>query len=108
MRSLSGRLLLLTIIFVMIAEIFIFVPSVARFRADYLEERLARAQIAAAALLSAPEEAISAETERDLLDMAEARGIVFSRGEARELILAGEMPPPIDAHFNLTEIGRSA
>ena len=39
-NSLSGRFLLLTIIFVMIAEVLIFVPSVARFREDYLLQRL--------------------------------------------------------------------
>tara|TARA_Y100000588_G_scaffold126399_1_gene138483 strand:- start:587 stop:691 length:105 start_codon:yes stop_codon:yes gene_type:complete len=32
MRSLSARLLFLTIFFVMLAEVMIFVPSVARFR----------------------------------------------------------------------------
>jgi len=32
MRSLSARLLVLTIFFVMLAEVMIFVPSVARFR----------------------------------------------------------------------------
>ncbi|MEM6440400.1 MAG: sensor histidine kinase, partial [Pseudomonadota bacterium] len=45
-RSLSGRLLLLTLIFVMLAEVLIFVPSVARYRESYLMERLERAQIA--------------------------------------------------------------
>ena len=35
-NTLSGRFLLLTVAFVMLAEVLIFVPSVARFRADYL------------------------------------------------------------------------
>jgi len=39
-KSLSGRFLILTVIFVMLAEIFIFVPSVARFREEYLLARL--------------------------------------------------------------------
>ncbi len=50
--TLSGRFLILTIIFVMLAEVFIFVPSVARFRQDYLLARLERAQIASLALLA--------------------------------------------------------
>ena len=45
LNSLSGRFLILTTIFVMLAEILIFVPSVARFREDYLLSRLERAQI---------------------------------------------------------------
>ena len=46
-RSLSARLLLLTIIFVMIGEVLIYVPSVARFRISYLEDRIAAARLAA-------------------------------------------------------------
>ena len=52
MNSLSGRFLILTTVFVMLAEILIFVPSVARFREDYLLLRLERAQIASLALLA--------------------------------------------------------
>ena len=51
-NSLSGRLLILTTIFVMIAEVLIFVPSIARFREDYMMNRLERAQIASLALLA--------------------------------------------------------
>jgi hypothetical protein len=51
-NTLSGRFLLLTIIFVMLAEVLIFVPSVARFREDFLLTRLERAQIASLALLA--------------------------------------------------------
>ena len=40
LRTLSGRFLLLTVIFVMLAEVFIFVPSIARFRQDYMINRL--------------------------------------------------------------------
>ena len=52
MQSLSGRFLILTTIFVMLAEVLIFVPSIARFREDYLLARLERAQIASLALLA--------------------------------------------------------
>ncbi len=46
LNSLSGRFLILTAVFVMLAEVMIFVPSVARFRQDYLNSRLERSQIA--------------------------------------------------------------
>jgi hypothetical protein len=52
LNTLSGRFLILTIIFVMLAEVLIYVPSVARFREDYLLLRLERAQIASLALLA--------------------------------------------------------
>ncbi len=51
-NTLSGRFLILTVIFVMLAEILIFLPSIARFREDYLLARLERAQIASLALLA--------------------------------------------------------
>ena len=49
-RSLSARLLVLTISFVMLAEVLIFAPSVARFRADYLQSRISSAHLASLAL----------------------------------------------------------
>jgi hypothetical protein len=69
-NSLSGRFLILTVIFVMLAEVFIFVPSVARFREDYLLARLERAQIASLALL-ADDGMIDDDLEYELLRNAE-------------------------------------
>ncbi|MEM6381620.1 MAG: HAMP domain-containing sensor histidine kinase [Pseudomonadota bacterium] len=48
--GLSAKLLVLTIVFVMIAEVMIFVPSIANFRNNWLEDRLADAELAVAAL----------------------------------------------------------
>ena len=47
--GLSAKLLLLTITFVMLAEVLIFVPSVANFRITWLNDRLTAAQLAALA-----------------------------------------------------------
>ena len=41
--SLSGRLLLLTIFFVMLAEVLIYAPSIGRYRKVYFDERIAAA-----------------------------------------------------------------
>ena len=49
-QSLSARLLVLTIFFVMLGEVLIFVPSVARFRMTYFENRLAAGHIATLSL----------------------------------------------------------
>ena len=38
LNTLSGRFLILTTVFVMLAEVLIFVPSISRFRQDYLED----------------------------------------------------------------------
>ncbi|MEP3524948.1 MAG: HAMP domain-containing sensor histidine kinase [Hyphomicrobiales bacterium] len=50
--NLSAKLLVLTIGFVMLSEIFVFVPSVAKFRNDWLTDRLTRARTV---LLMSPE-----------------------------------------------------
>ncbi len=103
-NTLSGRFLLLTVAFVMLAEILIFVPSVARFRADYLLGKLEKAQIASLATL-ATNEMISMELERELLANAGVMNVVLRRNEVRQLVLSSEIPEPISATYDLREAG---
>lgn len=99
LNSLSGRLLVLTIIFVMIAEILIFVPSIARFREDYLNNHLERAQIASLALLA--DDMLESELERELLENAGVYNVVLRRDERRELVLSSEMPMAVTETFDM-------
>ena len=101
LKSLSGRFLILTTIFVMLAEILIFVPSIARFREDYLINRLERAQIASLALLA--DDMIDRELEQELLENAGVFNVVLRRDEARQLMLSTPMPEPIEATFDLRD-----
>lgn len=103
-NSLSGRFLLLTAAFVMLAEVFIFVPSVARFREDYLLLRLERAQIASLAVLAA-NDAINAELERELLETAGVFNVVLRRDATRELVLSSPIPSDIAATYDLRDAG---
>jgi len=104
-RTLSGRFLLLTIGFVMLAEVLIFVPSVARFRLNYLEDRLELAQLATLALLATPDEMVSPELADELLANAEVMNIVLRRNDLRELILSNPMTDPIEETFDLRNPG---
>lgn len=99
LKSLSGRFLVLTAVFVMLAEVLIFVPSVARFREDFLMSRLERAQIAALALLA--NEDISTDLQEELLLNAGVFNIVLRRDAARQLVLASPLPQPVSATFDL-------
>jgi len=99
-RTLSGRFLLLTIIFVLLAEVLIFVPSVARFREDYLLTRLERAQIASLALL-ASDGAISDKLAEELLVNAGVYNVVLRRDALRELVLSSPVPGPISATYDM-------
>jgi signal transduction histidine kinase len=104
LRTLSGRFLILTIVFVMLAEILIFVPSIARFRVDFLTMRLEKAQIAALAQLAASD-MVTPELEAELLANAEVFNVVLRRNEVRELVLASDLPQPISQTFDLRGAG---
>ncbi len=102
-NTLSGRLLLLTVAIVMAAEIFVFLPSVARFREDYLAERVQMAQIAALVLQAADDEMVEEMLERELLSNAEVSSIVVRRGEARRLLLQAPEDFQIEETFDLRQ-----
>jgi signal transduction histidine kinase len=103
-NTLSGRFLLLTAAFVMLAEVLIFVPSIARFRADYLLLKLEKAQIASLALLVS-DQSISADLETELLKNAEVFNVVLRRDEVRQLVLSSPIPAPIYDTFDLRLAG---
>ena len=101
--GLSARLLLLTVLFVMIAEVLIYVPSVANFRLTWLNDRLAAAQIAAMVLDAAPEETLSEELEMRLLQGVGARAIALKGGGRRSLLAAGDVPPEVSKTVDLRD-----
>ena len=97
--GLSSKLLILTIVFVMIAEVLVFVPSVANFRKNWLVERLAAAQIAALAVSA--DRRLPQSAQDDLLKNAQVRAVALKRGGRRNLILQSEMPATIAGHYDL-------
>lgn len=100
-KTLSGRFLVLTIVFVMLAEVLIFVPSIARFRLDYLNARVERAQLASLALLA--DDMLSPELEAELLQTADVYNVVLIRDESRQLVLSSELPQPVSQTFDLRD-----
>ncbi len=101
MNSLSGRFLILTTVFVMLAEILIFVPSIARFREDFLLNRLERAQIASLALLA--DDMLADDLEAELLANAGVYNVVLRRDEVRQLMLSSPIPDQITKTYDLRE-----
>lgn len=90
--GLSAKLLLLTVLFVMLAEILIYFPSVANFRRNWLNDRLAAAQVAVLVLEGAPEEGLPEGSENRLLMGVGARAIAARVGGARRLLSLDSMP----------------
>ena len=103
LNSLSGRFLILTIVFVMLAEVLIFVPSIARFREAYLLSHLERAQIASLALLA--DDMLESELEAELLENAGVFNVVLRRDEMRQLMLSSPIPEPISETYDLRMAG---
>jgi len=95
----------LTVAFVMLAEILIFVPSIANFRKSWLEEHMRAAQIAALALEATADFMVSDELAHDLLGTAGIEAVVLKRGDARKLILGDDMPGGIAAAYDLRTDG---
>lgn len=104
MHSLSSRLLILTIFFVMVAEILIFMPSIARFRQTWLTEKLGLAHLAILAVDAAPDRSVNEMMRRELLSHVGAIGLSVRRSGAR-LVLSVEQPPPVAASFDLENAG---
>ncbi|WP_029009133.1 sensor histidine kinase [Azospirillum halopraeferens] len=102
-RSLSAKLLVLTVLFVMLAEVLIFTPSIARFRLAFLQERLAAAHIAALSVDAAPDRMVTRRLEATLLDHVGAHAIALVQPNSCVNMLSSRMPPMVDAVMDLRE-----
>ena len=90
--SLSGKLLVLTIMFVMLAEVLIFVPSISNFRVNWLKDRLAAAHTAALVLEASPGAAVPESLAREILKSVGAHAVVMKMGTKRQLLAAEDLP----------------
>jgi signal transduction histidine kinase len=101
--GLSGRLLILTVLFVMLSEVLIYVPSIANFRRNWLNDRIGAAQIAALVLDAAPAGAVPLELERKLVAQLGAVSVAMRAGGARRLLAVTDMPPNVEHNVDLRE-----
>jgi signal transduction histidine kinase len=85
--GLPAKLLLLTIAFVMLAEVFIFVPSVANFRRHWLMQRVVAAKIASLALEASGGAELPERLRQELLMTAGVHAVSLKRADFRRLVL---------------------
>jgi signal transduction histidine kinase len=102
--GLSGKLLLLTIVFVMVAEILIYVPSIANFRLNWLNDRLAAAHTAALVLDAAPSGMVPESLAKQILGSIGARGVAMKMGTQRRLLAASDLPASIDVNIDMRSL----
>lgn len=104
--GLSSKLLLLTILFVMLAEVLIFVPSVANFRITWLTDRLTAARLAALSTELAPEGQVPAAVRNELLQTAQVRAVAWKRNNERRLVLPADNAPEVDQSYDFRASAR--
>jgi signal transduction histidine kinase len=101
--GLSTRLLILTILFVLIAEVLIYLPSVANFRNNWLSERLSQARAAALILEKTPPDALPKPLVDELLLGMETTMIALRIDNSRRLLAISDMPPMVDIEADLRQ-----
>lgn len=100
-RRLSGKLLLMTIAFVMLAEILIYIPSAAIYRQQWLEDRAERAGHVTLALTGVPDFEASEMLTKQFMKDTDIEMLSTKREGMTELILGS---PPFDVEFELVDI----
>jgi signal transduction histidine kinase len=99
--GLSGKLLVLTILFVMVAEVLIYVPAIANFRVNWLNDRLAAAHTAALVLDAAPSGMVPESLAKQILASIGARAVAMKMGNQRRLLAASDMPPEVNQSIDM-------
>jgi len=102
--GLSGKLLLLTVLFVMVAEVLIYVPSIANFRLNWLNDRLAAAHTAALVLDAAPSGMVPESLAKQILKSIGARAVAMKMGTQRRLLAAADLPSKIENDIDMRDV----
>lgn len=102
--GLSGKLLFLTVLFVMVAEILIYVPSIANFRLNWLNDRLAAAHTAALVLEAAPRGMVPEVLAKQILSSIGARTVAIKMGSERRLLAAADVPRTIAQDIDMRSV----
>ncbi|MBG6145904.1 sensor histidine kinase [Roseibium album] len=100
--GLSGKLLLLTVLFVMLSEVFIYVPSIANYRNTWLMDRLTTAGVAASVL--AETSTIAPRLQEELLQTTGAVAISLDQGSRRSLIAMNDVPGEVDFVVDMANV----
>jgi signal transduction histidine kinase len=99
--GLSGKLLLWTIPFILIAEILIYVPLIANFRLNRLNDRIAAANTAAFVLDAAPLGMVPENLSRQILESIGARAVAIKMGQQRRMLASTGKPMEVKHEVDL-------
>jgi hypothetical protein len=103
--GLSGKLLALTVLFVTLAEILIYVPWIADFRLNWLNDRLAAAHTAALMFEAVPhDQPFPDDVTKQILSSIGAHTLAVKMGSQRRLLAAADMPTRIDQDVDIRTV----
>jgi signal transduction histidine kinase len=102
--GLSAKLLVLTLSFVMIAEVLIYVPSVANFRLNWLSDRLSAAYTAALVFETAPSGMVPDSVARQILESIGAHAVALKMGNQRRLLAASDVRRPVTHNIDMRDM----
>ena len=101
--GLSARLLMLTVFFVMLTEVLLFVPSISRYRLVYLEEKLEASHLAGLSLDATPDRMVTAQLTSTLLRHVGAHAVgLYEDGKLTHNLMVPEMPG-VDREIDLRD-----
>lgn len=90
--GLSAKLLGLTLVFILVAEVLVYVPSIANRRMNWLRDRLAAAHTAALVFDAAPSGMVPEDVAQQVLKSIGARAVALKMGQQRRLLAMSDMP----------------
>ncbi|HEX2594632.1 MAG TPA: HAMP domain-containing sensor histidine kinase, partial [Rhizomicrobium sp.] len=100
-HSLSSRLLLLTLLYVLVTEILIFVPAIGRYHESLLEDHVKSAELAVLPFTESSGKDVSPELRQQLLQRAGANAVALKRMDVRDFYLVSTLPTKIDRAYDI-------
>src|SRR5215211_1304660 len=88
----------------MIASMLIYVPTIANFRMNRLNDRLAAANTAALVLDAAPSGMVPESLSRQILTSIGARAVAIKMGQQRRLLASADLPGAIDYYVDMRTV----
>src|ERR1700761_8458974 len=104
-HSLSGRLLLLTVFFVMIGEVLIFVPSVGQYYRELLGNHIESAELAVMHFTLPERNKLPEPLRTQILQRAGAEAVLLTLTDQRFYFQVNDEQKMVDATIDLTKAG---
>lgn len=104
-HSLSGRLLLLTIFYVTLGQVLIFVPTVGQYYRELLSNHIDSAELAVMPFTLPESNRLPAALRSEIIQRAGAQAVLLTLAEQRFFFQVSNEPKKIDATIDLTKAG---